>query len=156
VTKLKARVAGRDLHVLVEPAASIVGPAGVLLTKVLYRKTTGGKEFVIVDAAIERLIRPALYRRITKSCRCARAREAPFAPMWWVRCARPAIFWLAIASFRKCFGRRVGRVYRGRLRFAQASTYNARRRPAEVMVDGKTWNVIRERESYEDLIRGEV
>ncbi len=62
IAKLKARVQGHNLHVLIEPGRSIVGPAGVLLTKVLYRKTTGGKEFVIVDAAMTELIRPALYQ----------------------------------------------------------------------------------------------
>ncbi len=58
---LKQRVAGRDLHVVLEPGRSIVAAAGVLLTKTLYRKQTGEKEFVIVDAAMNDLIRPALY-----------------------------------------------------------------------------------------------
>src|SRR5579864_246613 len=58
---LKQRVAGRNLHVVLEPGRSIVAAAGVLLTKTLYRKRTGEKEFVIVDAAMNDLIRPALY-----------------------------------------------------------------------------------------------
>ena len=157
VTKLKARVAGHNLHVLIEPGRSIVGQAGVLLTKVLYRKTTGDKEFVIVDAAMNDLIRPALYQAhheilpvrsregatitadvVGPVCETgdflARDREMPAALPGDV---------LAICTA-------------GAYGFAQACTYNARRRPAEVMVDGKEWKIIRERESYDDLIRGEA
>jgi diaminopimelate decarboxylase len=157
VQKLKARVAGHNLHVLIEPGRSIVGQAGVLLTKVLYRKNTGGKEFVIVDAAMNDLIRPALYQAhheilpvrerggdtiradvVGPVCETgdflARDRDLPEVLPGDV---------LAVCTA-------------GAYGFTQASTYNARRRPAEVMVDGKEWKVIRERESYEDLIRGEV
>src|SRR5712671_32697 len=58
---LRQRLAGRDLHVVLEPGRSIVAAAGVLLTKTLYRKKTGDKDFVIIDAAMNDLIRPALY-----------------------------------------------------------------------------------------------
>jgi diaminopimelate decarboxylase len=161
VKKLMARVlahnAGRDLNVLIEPGRSIVGPAGVLLTKVLYRKTTGGKQFVIVDAAMNDLIRPALYQAhheilpvrsrdggticadvVGPVCETgdflARDRELPEVLPGDV---------LALCTA-------------GAYGFAQASNYNARRRPAEVVVDDKVWSVVRERETYEDLIRGEA
>ncbi len=153
---LKQRLEGRNLHAVLEPGRSIVAAAGVLLTKTLYRKKTGEKEFVIVDAAMNDLIRPALYsayhdilpvrqnsnRRIRADvvgpvCETgdflARDRDMPDAMPGDV---------LAISAA-------------GAYGFAQASTYNARRRPAEVMVDGDQWRVVRERESYEDLIRGE-
>ncbi len=130
--------------------------AGVLLTKTLYRKKTGEKEFVIVDAAMNDLIRPALYgayhdilpvrqnnnRRIRADvvgpvCETgdflARDRDMPDVMPGDV---------LAISTA-------------GAYGFAQASTYNARRRAAEVMVEGDQWRVVRKRESYEDLIRGE-
>ena len=61
IGRLCEKVAGKDLKVMVEPGRSIVGAAGVLLTRVLYRKRTGTKEFVIVDAAMNDLARPALY-----------------------------------------------------------------------------------------------
>jgi len=61
VTQLRKRVEGRGLRVILEPGRSIVGPAGVLLTKALYRKKNAEKEFVVVDAAMNDLIRPALY-----------------------------------------------------------------------------------------------
>jgi diaminopimelate decarboxylase len=153
---LKQRLEGRNLHAILEPGRSIVAAAGVLLTKTLYRKTTGEKEFVIVDAAMNDLIRPALYgsyhdvlpvrqnnnRRIRADvvgpvCETgdflARDRDMPDAMPGDV---------LAIPTA-------------GAYGFAQASTYNARRRPAEVMVIGDQWRVVRERESYQDLIRGE-
>ena len=58
---MRERVTGHDLEILIEPGRSIVAGAGVLLTRVLYRKTNGDREFVIVDAAMNDLIRPALY-----------------------------------------------------------------------------------------------
>jgi diaminopimelate decarboxylase len=61
VSALRGRLMGRGLQVMIEPGRSIVGGAGVLLTRVLYRKKTGEKEFVIVDAAMNDLIRPVLY-----------------------------------------------------------------------------------------------
>jgi len=154
---LKQRVAGRDLHVVLEPGRSIVAAAGVLLTKTLYRKQTGEKEFVIVDAAMNDLIRPALYSahheilpvRQTNSRKIradvvgpvcetgdflARDREIPELLPGDV---------LAISTA-------------GAYGFVQSSTYNARRRPAEVLVEGDRWRVVRERESYDDLIRGET
>jgi diaminopimelate decarboxylase len=153
---LKQRLEGRNLHAVLEPGRSIVAAAGVLLTKTLYRKTTGEKEFVIVDAAMNDLIRPALYgayhdilplrqnnhRRIGADvvgpvCETgdfmARDRDMPDAMPGDV---------LAICTA-------------GAYGFAQASTYNSRRRPAEVLVEGDQWRVVRGRESYEDLIRGE-
>ena len=157
VKMLKARVADRKLHVLVEPGRSIVGQAGVLLTKVLYRKNTGGKEFVIVDAAMNDLIRPALYQAhheilpirtrdggtiradvVGPVCETgdflARDRDLPDVLPGDV---------LAVCTA-------------GAYGFTQSSTYNARRRPAEVMVDGTAWKIVRERETYDDLIRGEA
>jgi diaminopimelate decarboxylase len=62
ISSLGARVRASGLTVMIEPGRSIVGPAGVLLTRVLYRKRNGAKEFVVVDAAMNDLIRPALYR----------------------------------------------------------------------------------------------
>jgi diaminopimelate decarboxylase len=156
VAKLKARVEGRNLRVMVEPGRSIVAAAGVLLAKTLYRKQTGEKEFIIVDAAMNDLIRPALYsayhdilplrERSGRTMRAdvvgpvcetgdflARDRELPEILPGDV---------LAVCTA-------------GAYGFAQASTYNARRRPAEVLVEGDTFRVIRSRETYEDLIRGE-
>jgi diaminopimelate decarboxylase len=156
IAGLRQRVEGRGLRVMLEPGRSIVGPAGVLLTKALYRKKNGEKEFVVVDAAMNDLIRPALYdayhdilplrQRGGKTRRMdvvgpvcetgdflARDREMPDVLPGDV---------LAICTA-------------GAYGFAQSSTYNARRRPAEVLVEGDAWRIVRQRETYEDLIRGE-
>ncbi len=156
VAELRSRVAGRGLHVLIEPGRSIVGDSGLLLTRVLYRKKTGEKEFVVVDAAMNDLIRPALYsayhhilpvRRNHRAnikvdvvgpvCETgdflARDREMPEALPGDI---------LAIGSA-------------GAYGFAQSSNYNARPRAAEVLIEGAHWRVIRRRETYDDLIRGE-
>lgn len=157
VTKLKARVAGHNLHVLVEPGRSIVGQAGVLLTKVLYRKTTGGKEFVIVDAAMNDLIRPALYQAHHEILP-VRSREGRTirADLVGPVC-ETGDFLARDRDLPDMFpGDVLAVCTAGAYGFTQSSTYNARRRPAEVMVDGKEWKVVRERETYEDLIRGEA
>jgi len=156
VKGLRTRVEGRGLRVMLEPGRSIVGPAGVLLTKTLYRKKNGEKEFVVVDAAMNDLIRPALYdayhdilplrQRAGKTKRMdvvgpvcetgdflARDREMPDVLPGDV---------LAVCTA-------------GAYGFVQSSTYNARRRPAEVLVEGDAWRIVRPRETYEDLIRGE-
>jgi len=146
------------LTVILEPGRSIVGNAGALLTRVLYRKASDGRRFVIVDAAMNDLIRPALYNahheiRPVAEPRSPDAREVvdvvgpvcesgdflakerPLPPV-----SEGAL--LAVLSA-------------GAYGFAMASNYNARPRPAEVMVAGDRFQVVRRRESYEDLIAGE-
>jgi diaminopimelate decarboxylase len=156
IGKLRTRIGRGGLTVMVEPGRSIVGPAGVLLTQVLYRKRTPAKEFVVVDAAMNDLIRPSLYRShhdilplthlpgepivadvVGPICETgdflARDRElADVAPGDY----------MAISSA-------------GAYGFVQSSNYNSRPRAPEVLVYGSHWRVIRERETYEDLIRGE-
>jgi diaminopimelate decarboxylase len=154
---VRKRVQGRGLTVMVEPGRSIVGPAGMLVTRVLYRKQSIKKEFVVVDAGMNDLIRPSLYRSyhdilpVRKTDRpdivadvvgpvCETgdflARDRTLAN------AAPGDF-LAIATA-------------GAYGYVLASNYNARRRPVEVLVEGDKWRIIRAREAYEDLVRGET
>jgi diaminopimelate decarboxylase len=156
VAALRERIGRHGLTVMIEPGRSIVGNAGVLLTKVLYRKQSPAKEFVIVDAAMNDLIRPALYKAHHDILPLRRAAGASIvADVVGPVCetgdflardremadAAPGDF-LAIASA-------------GAYGFVQASNYNSRPRPTEVLVDGDQWRVVRARESYADLIRGE-
>lgn len=154
---LKQRVAGHDLHVVLEPGRSIVAAAGVLLTKTLYRKQTGEKEFVIVDAAMNDLIRPALYSAHheilpVRQNNSRRIRADVVGPV-----CETGDF---LARDREMSEVMPGDVLAistaGAYGFVQSSTYNARRRPAEVLVEGDRWRIVRERESYDDLIRGET
>ena len=155
---LRKKVAGLDLHLFLEPGRSIVGDAGVLLTRVLYRKKSGDKEFVVVDAAMNDLIRPALYdaHHEILPLRARPRVAAGCARTWWDRSASPATFWPRIARCPKC-SRAIfwPSAPPGAYGFAQASNYNARPRPAEVLIENGSWRVIRKRETYDDLIRGE-
>jgi len=156
VTCLKQRLEGRGLHVVLEPGRSIVAAAGVLLTQALYRKKTGEKEFVIVDAAMNDLIRPALYGAYheilpVRQNNKGRIRADVVGPV-----CETGDFLARDRDMPEAMpGDVLAITTAGAYGFAQASTYNARRRPAEVMVDGDRWRVVRQRESYQDLIRGE-
>jgi diaminopimelate decarboxylase len=158
VAALRARLGEQGLTVMVEPGRSIVGNAGVLLTKVLYRKQSPAKQFVIVDAAMNDLIRPALYkahhdilplRRRGDGARVVADVVGPvcetgdFLARDREMGETVAGDYLAVASA-------------GAYGFVQASNYNSRPRPAEVLVEGGRWRVVRSRETYQDLIRGEV
>lgn len=153
---LLGRVAGAGLHLRVEPGRSIVAQAGALLTRVLYRKRTAGKEFVIVDAAMNDLIRPALYESYHEILAVAPRARAPIV----ADIAGP------VCETGDCFARdrEIAAVSPGDLvvlctagayGFVLSSNYNARPRAAEVLVEGAGFRVIRERETYADLIRGE-
>lgn len=144
------------LKIMIEPGRSIAGPAGVLLTRVLYRKRNAGKQFIVVDAAMNDLIRPALY--------AAWHEIAPLCPT----SAPPVVADVVgpvcesgdfLARDREVAGAQPGECLAvhtaGAYGFVLASNYNSRPRPPEVLVEGGAWRVIRARETYEDLIRGE-
>ena len=151
------RVAGLDLEILVEPGRSIVAEAGVLLTRVLYRKTNGAKEFVVVDAGMNDLIRPALYRAHHE---IVPLRENPAAGTIRADVVGPVCesgdF---LAKHREIANVLPGDFLAvctvGAYGFVAASNYNARPRAAEILVEGDKFRVIRRRETFDDLVRGE-
>ena len=157
VEGIRKRVAGRDVEVMVEPGRSIVGEAGVLLTRVLYRKQTTRKEFVVVDAAMNDLIRPALYKSYHEIVPVHRNGHRPLITADVVGPICETGDFLARARDMAAVepGDLLAVQTAGAYGFAQASNYNSRPRAAEVLVDGASWRVIRERETFEDLIRGE-
>lgn len=157
VRTLCLRVENRGLHVMIEPGRSIVGNAGVLLTRVLYRKKTGAKEFVVVDAAMNDLIRPVLYgayheilplRLVDED----RARVDVVGPVCETGdfLARDRDLPNVLPGDLLAIGSA------GAYGFVQSSNYNSRPRAAEVLVEGNTWKIVRSREVYEDLIRNEL
>jgi len=144
------------LHLLLEPGRTIIGPSGVLLTRVLYVKENRGKSFVVVDAAMNDLMRPALYGAIHPITRLVRGRDSANAKR--VDVVGP------VCETGDCFLRDwpLGEVKAGdalaiwsagAYGMSQTSNYNARCRPAEVLVAGKRFGVIRRRETQQDLIR---
>jgi diaminopimelate decarboxylase len=153
---LREKIAGHDLHLFLEPGRSIVGNAGVLLTRVLYRKKNGDKDFVVVDAAMNDLIRPALYDahheilplRATQGCGLRADVVGPVC--------ESGDFLAQDRQMPEVFpGDLLAVCTAGAYGFVQASNYNARPRPAEVLIENGAWRVVRERETLDDLIRGE-
>jgi diaminopimelate decarboxylase len=156
VERLSQTIADSGFKVMVEPGRSIVGAAGVLLTRVIYLKENAGKHFVIVDAAMNDLIRPALYQ--------AHHEISPVVHRDGPRLMADVVGPVCETGDFLARGRDLPAVDPGDLLaieaagaygFSQASNYNSRPRVAEVLVEGDSWRVIRQRESFEDLIRGE-
>lgn len=145
--------------VLLEPGRSIVGNAGLLLTRVLYRKDTGTKRFIIVDAAMNDLIRPALYGahheiRPVDERRLGGVTETVdvVGPI----CESGDFLAKDRALPRVDEGELLAVMSAGAYGFAMASNYNTRPRAAEVLVDGNRYTIVRRRETYEDLVAGEA
>jgi diaminopimelate decarboxylase len=142
---------------LLEPGRVLVGNAGILLTRVLYRKETETKQFVVVDAAMNDLIRPALYgayQAIDPVTREERPREVVdvVGPI----CESGDFFAKDREIQRVQGGELLAVRSAGAYGFAMSSNYNSRPRAAEVLVDGATYHVVRRRETLEDLVRGET
>ena len=148
------------LHLLLEPGRTIIGPAGVLLTRVLYVKENRGKRFVVVDSGMNDLMRPALYGAIHPITRVTRENENHFAKQR-VDIVGP------VCETGDCFLRdwpledvKPGDVLAiwtaGAYGMSQTSNYNARCRPAEVLVQGNRYRVIRRREKRGDLLRTQI
>jgi diaminopimelate decarboxylase len=148
---------GLRLTVLLEPGRSLVARAGVLLTRVLDVKQNRGRTFVVVDAGMNDLVRPVLYdayhriEPVTRSGRTA-ARVDVVGPV-----CETADF---LARDRELPEVRPGELLAvrdaGAYGFSMASTYNMRPRPAEVLVEGGGARLIRRRETFEDLVAGEI
>lgn len=150
-------LAGRDLHLHLEPGRSIVAQAGVLVTRVLYRKRSGSKEFLIVDAGMNDLIRPALYKSYhdIMPVTAAAGRLSIQADVVGPVCETGDFFARDRSLPAVEPGELLAICTAGAYGFVQSSNYNARPRAAEVLVNGAGFTVIRDRESYADLIRGE-
>src|SRR5207253_437816 len=148
----------------------IVGNAGILVSRVIYTKESGGNRFVIQDAAMNDLIRPTLYDSFHRIWPVAPAAGMP---------APPADYEAAIPGTHKvdvvgpvcesgdflAKGRYLPPLHRGDLLatfsagaygMAMSSNYNGRPRAAEVLVDGGTHRLVRRRETFEDLVRAEI
>jgi diaminopimelate decarboxylase len=139
-------LAGRGLHAMLEPGRSIVAEAGVLLTRVLYRKSNGDKEFVIVDAAMNDLLRPALYQSHHEIVPVAHSDRALMRADVVGPVCESADF---LARDREIPDVQAGDLLAvctaGAYGFAQSSNYNSRPRAPEVMVEGSSWRVVRRR-----------
>jgi diaminopimelate decarboxylase len=150
-------LAGLPLTLLIEPGRSIVAAAGVLVTRVLYVKENRGKSFVVVDAGMNDLMRPALYQ--------AYHRIEPVVDRGGPVRAVDVVGPVCETGDFLARARNIAAVEPGELlavrdagayAFSMSSTYNMRPRPAEVLVDGAAIRLIRRRETFEDLVRTEI
>ena len=149
---------GLKVHLLLEPGRSIVGPAGALLTSVLYHKTNDSKKFLVVDAAMNDLLRPSLYDAyheivpvMNSGSGARRERVDVVGPVCETGDFLARDRELPIVSE----GDLLAILDAGAYGMVQASNYNTRPRPAEVLVNGRSVKLIRRRESVADLFRQE-
>lgn len=147
------------VHLLLEPGRSIVGPAGVLITRVIYRKTNDGKRFLIVDAAMNDLLRPSLYgayHEIVPVKLASPEQTKEVTDVVGPICETGDF----LARDRELplinEGDLLAILDTGAYGSVLASNYNTRGRPAEVLVDGGKWLLIRKRETSSDQMRLEV
>lgn len=156
--KIAPLVRNSGLKLILEPGRFISGNSGIMATKVLFRKKTGKKNFLIVDSGMNDLIRPSLYEAyhtvlpvIKPSENAKKVKYDIVGPV-----CETGDF-LAKGRVLPVLKRNdlLAAMGAGAYGYTMSSNYNSRPRPAEVMVDGKRFFVVKNRESYRDLVRGE-
>jgi diaminopimelate decarboxylase len=169
---------GLNVHLLLEPGRTLVGPAGLLLARVLYRKSSGRRRFLVLDAAMNDLMRPALYGAyheiVPVVCHPERARQSfllageskdPYSRRDFgverVDVVGPICETGDIFAHNRRLpplqeGDLVALLDAGAYGMSLASNYNSRPRPAEVLVSGRSARLIRRRETARDLMRSEL
>ncbi len=145
------------LKFIIEPGRVLVGNAGILVTRVLYVKETDVKRFVVVDGAMNDLIRPVLYEAFHEIRPVLRRSGGPTvtADVVGPVCESGDFFARERDLPQVQRGDLLALMSAGAYGFVMASNYNSRPRAAEVIVNGAEYQVVRERETFEDLIRGE-
>ena len=152
---VQSEMKGRALQLLLEPGRSIVGNAGLLITRVEFLKPGETKNFAIVDAAMNDLLRPTLYDAFHPVAAVqSRAREAMRYDVVGPVCESGD--WLAKDRMLSLeAGDLLAVLCTGAYGMSMASNYNTRMRPAEIMVENGVMHLVRERERFEDLIKHE-
>jgi diaminopimelate decarboxylase len=148
-------LAGRSETLVLEPGRSITANAGVMLTQVQYLKSNGDKNFAIVDAAMNDMIRPALYQAwMDIQPISASSSESAVYDVVGPVC-ETGDFLAKDRSLAICAGDYLCLMSAGAYGFVMSSNYNSRPRAPEVMVDGDQVHLVRRRETIEDLLSGE-
>lgn len=152
-TLIGEAVSATGLHLLLEPGRFLVAESGLLLTQVLYRKHAAGKDFVVTDAGMSDLVRPALYQAYHRIEAVVQSNGALTADVVGPICESGDFFAKDRALPDVGAGALLAIQTTGAYGYVMASNYNSRPRPAEVLVDGDKFAVITERERNEDLVR---
>lgn len=148
---------GLDVHLLLEPGRFVVAQAGALLSRVLFVKRNGAKTFVIADAAMNDLIRPALYQAHHEILPVVRRGKSQSVVDVVGPVCESGDFFARDREMQKAApGDLIALLDAGAYGMAQSSNYNTRPRPAEVLVDGATARLIRRRETFKDLFAPEI
>lgn len=155
VRTVGAVVADAGYGLVIEPGRSIIGRAGALLTRIVYTKEQGAKRFVIADAGMTDLIRPTLYQAYHPILLVAESAGSPEV----VDIVGPICETSDFLARERPLppvqqGDLLAVLHAGAYGFAMSSNYNGHLRPAEVLVDGDTFRVIRRRQGYEALLDG--
>ena len=157
---LTSPLRGLELHLLLEPGRAIVGPAGILLTTVVYKKSNNGKCFLIVDAAMNDLIRPALYGAfheiVPVEVLIRGSGKKEMVDIVGPVCETGDFFARDGELPAVEEGDLLAILDTGAYGMVLASNYNTRPRPAEVLVSSKSVRLIRRRENISDLLRQEL
>ena len=155
VDAIRPTLEATGAKILCEMGRYITGNAGALLTRVIYRKQSGGKSFLVADAGMNDLLRPSLYNAHHEVLPIKENGSLASADLVGPVCESGDY----LARDRELPDAAEGDVLAlmgaGAYGFSMASNYNSRPRPAEVLVRGARWATVRERESYADLIKGE-
>jgi diaminopimelate decarboxylase len=154
---LRNVIDGRGVHLLLEPGRFLVAQAGALLTRVLYKKQNGTKNFVITDAAMNDLIRPALYQAHHEILPVIAAnRSVQIADIVGPVCETGDFFARDRALPELRAGDLAVLLDAGAYGMSLASHYNTRTHPAEVLIEGGAARLIRRRETLDDLLSAEI
>ena len=153
---IKKHLQGKPYRPVIEPGRSLIGNAGIMVTKVLYKKEGSAKNFIIIDAAMNDLIRPAFYNSHHEIIPVKQnENETKIVDIVGPICESGDF----LATDREFpvvnNGDCLAVLSAGAYGFVMSSNYNTRPRAAEVLVHGNNFDIIRERENFEDLIRGE-
>lgn len=154
--EIVAATKGLGMHLLFEPGRNLVGNAGILVSKCLYTKSRDDKNFIMVDAGMNDLARPALYGSFHGVLPIAKEQDGMIVADIVGPICESGDFLVKereVPMFKQ--GDLMAFMSAGAYGFAMSSPYNSRPRVAEVMVKGDKFEVIRERETVEDLIKGE-
>ena len=154
---LESSLGSRDVELLLEPGRVLVGNAGALLSRVEFVKPTESKNFLVIDAAMNDLIRPSLYQAHHEVVMAGPRNAA--APTRVYDVVGPVCESADVLAHGRALaaqeGDTVAILSAGAYGFVMSSNYNSRPRAAEVMVDGSTASLIRARETFDDLVRQE-
>ena len=153
---ITALVSGSGLRIILEPGRFLVGNAGVLLTRVLYRKRSGGKEFIITDAGMTDLLRPSHYNAFHRIDAVNPTGRTTVADVVGPICESGDFLALDRHIDDAQPGDLLAVQSTGAYGFVMSSNYNSRPRAPEVLVDGDRFAVITRREGYDDLVRNEI